>query len=369
MPGPAESTPSLMLHAAGIAVPAAAVYFAFPSGRWTFDCAHCGAQCCRGHGYSLSLAKDTAHHWTGAETLRVFASRGDKANLMMVNFKPGCFKLTEDGLCQLHLEHGFAAKPETCRLFPFNGLKLVGSYLIVEPHPHLCPLALSPVPAPLSAHDGLLDSMREGGVHHRIDRVHDADHEMDVVIGLERAIRDRPQWQDATVDALVASQLMLTARALQVTAPATMEQALEDVAAFRTPLERILGCWPTRAREYSPEHRESRLVGHADATISIAVPADFDGQAGLAAVVDAASASDLDAPQVTCAGRGGRYEKHYLSNRHGGGEPVSGAVEILRMGRRANGLACRQRSDRPAKGGEPGSVRALRQGRKGARWP
>jgi hypothetical protein len=56
------------------------------------------------------------------------------------NCAPACFFLSDDGLCRIQTERGFDAKPETCRLFPFNRIFRVGSFLLVMPHQNLCPL-------------------------------------------------------------------------------------------------------------------------------------------------------------------------------------------------------------------------------------
>ena len=241
----------ITLHAAGISLPESVIYFAFPSGRWTFDCVSCGAQCCRGHGYSMSLAVDAAHHWIGAEPLRFFASPGDKANLTVSNFKPSCFKLTETGLCQVQLDHGFQSKPETCRLFPFNSLKIVGEYLIVEPHPHLCPLAVASSSSSLSAHGGLLASMQMQGIYQEIERVHDPDQEIGAVLALEREIRDLQHDANATIESFVASQIALTAKAFGLGSPRTQAEALDSVMRFKPHLETLLGCSPARERKSS----------------------------------------------------------------------------------------------------------------------
>ena len=248
------ATPAtITLHAAKTSVAEAAVYFAFPSGRWTFDCVSCGAQCCRGHGYAMSLARDAATHWDGAKTLRLFAAPIDAANVMVSNFKPACYKLTTAGLCHVHAQHGFAAKPETCRLFPFNSLRIVGSYLVVEPHSNLCPLALSSSFSPLSDHGALLAAMRLDGIHLQIQRADGPGDQLDAVMRLEQAIRDLDPELGVGIEGFVASQMVLTAEAIDLPGPASMTEGLAEVRAFRPHLEKLLGCWPGLSHENAPE--------------------------------------------------------------------------------------------------------------------
>jgi hypothetical protein len=110
------------------------VLFAFADGRWSYDCVACGAQCCRGHGYALNGARELEAQLSASTALHLFVS-ADKAGLFQAyqvrNLPPACFMLTKDGRCATHVTHGFAAKPETCRLFPFNQFGLLGDYLIV----------------------------------------------------------------------------------------------------------------------------------------------------------------------------------------------------------------------------------------------
>ena len=109
--------------ATGVAVRQAAtvvrdedVYFAFPAGVWSFDCRECGAQCCRGHGYTVSPGRETELHVQGVEPLKLFMSPPAKGGFVVRNFKPGCYKLTDGGLCEVQVTDGYDAKPELCRL-------------------------------------------------------------------------------------------------------------------------------------------------------------------------------------------------------------------------------------------------------------
>jgi Fe-S-cluster containining protein len=130
-----------------ISIQADHVYFAFPSGRLTYDCVSCGAKCCRGFGYEVFVDRDLQRQLGTRHALRFFldpCEAGAADHYHARNLKPACFFLDEQNACSLHVQHGYDTKPETCRLFPFNQFNRVGDYLIVAPHPELCPLAILP---------------------------------------------------------------------------------------------------------------------------------------------------------------------------------------------------------------------------------
>lgn len=143
------------------------VYFAFANGRLVYDCIACGAKCCRGYGY-MSAPPEMQLQLRMRRHLPVFVTaEADSAGTFVVrNSAPGCFFLTTDGLCEIQSEHGFDAKPETCRLFPFNNLRRLGNYLIVRPHLVLCPLTTAP-PGTASAcsdYSAIMNAMRSRGI-------------------------------------------------------------------------------------------------------------------------------------------------------------------------------------------------------------
>src|SRR6185295_5858189 len=112
------------------------------------------------------------------------------AYFTVANAAPGCFFLEQGGLCGIHREYGYSAKPETCRLFPFNDFRRFGSYLAVMPHSGLCPLCLAQgdAAAPLSDH-GLL--FRQMGLSSFKVPVATVDHQglrPDQIVSVERAI-------------------------------------------------------------------------------------------------------------------------------------------------------------------------------------
>jgi Fe-S-cluster containining protein len=142
------------------------VYFAFGDGRFGYDCVACEAQCCRGHGYRATSSAQVLYQLNRSPLMRFFTASDDGSTASVRNLPPACFFLTEGNRCGIHAEHGFGAKPETCRLFPFNNLVLIGSYLVVSPHVNLCPLELnlSSTPRDESRHDALFDAMASQGI-------------------------------------------------------------------------------------------------------------------------------------------------------------------------------------------------------------
>lgn len=122
------------------------VYFPFESGRLSYDCEQCGAKCCRGYGYALSTS-ELAVQLRIRPALRFFVDAGlPQSRLHQIgNCPPSCFFLDADARCAIHSLHGYRVKPETCRLFPFNQLRICDPYLIVLPHDEICPLGVTPL--------------------------------------------------------------------------------------------------------------------------------------------------------------------------------------------------------------------------------
>lgn len=124
------------------------VYFAFGSGRLAYDCVTCNAQCCRGHDYLVQIGHELQSQLATRPELSIFVESRDQESpgegYKIRNFPPGCFFLSDCGLCSVHQRSGYAAKPETCRLFPFNDFLYLGGILVVRPHKQLCPLMIVP---------------------------------------------------------------------------------------------------------------------------------------------------------------------------------------------------------------------------------
>jgi Fe-S-cluster containining protein len=114
-------------------------YFTWPDGRFRYDCRGCGA-CCKGHGIGLDVA--------GGQLVQLLARRPAIAAFLrrrgeaITAFNPRdrCWFLADDGLCRIEVEDGRAAKPASCRLFPFNRIFRLGTYTIVDYNSVICPL-------------------------------------------------------------------------------------------------------------------------------------------------------------------------------------------------------------------------------------
>lgn len=117
------------------------VYFTWPDRRFRYDCRGCGA-CCKGHGIGLDVA--------GGQLVQLLARRPELTAFLrrrgdaITAFNPRdrCWFLADDGLCRIELEDGRAAKPASCRLFPFNRVFRIGSYTVVDYNSVICPLQI-----------------------------------------------------------------------------------------------------------------------------------------------------------------------------------------------------------------------------------
>jgi hypothetical protein len=68
--------------------------------------------------------------------------RGDA--ITAFNPRDRCWFLADDGLCRIEVEDGRAAKPASCRLFPFNRVFHVAGVLVVDFNSVICPLRRAP---------------------------------------------------------------------------------------------------------------------------------------------------------------------------------------------------------------------------------
>jgi Fe-S-cluster containining protein len=117
------------------------VYFTWPDRRFRYECRGCGA-CCKGHGIGLDV--------TGGQLVQLLARRPAIAAFLrrrgeaITAFNPRdrCWFLADDGLCRVEVEDGRAAKPASCRLFPFNRVFRIGAYTIVDYNSVICPLTV-----------------------------------------------------------------------------------------------------------------------------------------------------------------------------------------------------------------------------------
>lgn len=115
------------------------VYFTWPDRRFRYECRGCGA-CCKGHGIGLDVA--------GGQLVQLIARRPEIVPFLrrrgeaITAFNPRdrCWFLDDGGQCRIELEDGRAAKPASCRLFPFNRVFRLGSYTVVDFNSVICPL-------------------------------------------------------------------------------------------------------------------------------------------------------------------------------------------------------------------------------------
>lgn len=117
-------------------------YFTWPDRRFRYDCAGCGA-CCKGHGIGLDVS--------GGQLVQLLARRPELAPFLrrrgeaITAFNPRdrCWFLADDGLCRVEVEDGRAAKPASCRLFPFNRVFRIGDAMVVDYNSVICPLRVA----------------------------------------------------------------------------------------------------------------------------------------------------------------------------------------------------------------------------------
>jgi Fe-S-cluster containining protein len=115
------------------------VYFTWPDRVLSYDCRGCAA-CCKGLGIGIDVA--------GGQLVQLIARRPQLAAFVrrrgdaVTAFNPRdrCWFLADDGLCRIEVEDGRAAKPASCRLFPFNRVFRLGSYTVVDYNSVICPL-------------------------------------------------------------------------------------------------------------------------------------------------------------------------------------------------------------------------------------
>ena len=118
-------------------------YFTWPDRGLRYDCRGCGA-CCKGLGIGLDAigGQLVALVARRPELAAFVRKRGDAVTAF--NPRDRCWFLADDGLCRVEVEDGRAAKPASCRLFPFNRVFRAGSYTIVDFNSVICPLQLAP---------------------------------------------------------------------------------------------------------------------------------------------------------------------------------------------------------------------------------
>lgn len=129
MPGPATESQTVSL------------FFAFPDGVYDYVCAECTALCCRGQGIGGSLEREMGALLELYPALGSVCTSRVAQEVGFITPTGRCFFLDGDNLCRIEKEHGTAAKPGVCLLFPFNVFTRIGTAVAVSPH-FMCPLRL-----------------------------------------------------------------------------------------------------------------------------------------------------------------------------------------------------------------------------------
>ena len=124
---------------AGVTAGAEQLYFTWPDGRFRYECRDCGA-CCKGHGIGIDVAGGQLVQLVARrpELTAFLRRRGDA--ITAFNPRDRCWFLEDDGLCRIEVEDGRAAKPASCRLFPFNRVFRIGTYTVIDYNSVICPL-------------------------------------------------------------------------------------------------------------------------------------------------------------------------------------------------------------------------------------
>ena len=117
------------------------VYFTWPDRALSYRCAGCGA-CCKGHGIGIDAAGGQLVQLVARRPQLVAFVRRRGDAITAFNPRDRCWFLADDGLCRIEVEDGRAAKPASCRLFPFNRVFHLGGTMIVDYNSVICPLEL-----------------------------------------------------------------------------------------------------------------------------------------------------------------------------------------------------------------------------------
>lgn len=115
------------------------VYFTWPDVRFRYDCRGCGA-CCKGLGIGLDATDGQVERLVGLYPGMVPFLRKRGHTWTAFNPRGRCWFLDDIGLCRIETDHGRHTKPASCRLFPFNRIFRLGSWMIVDFNSVICPL-------------------------------------------------------------------------------------------------------------------------------------------------------------------------------------------------------------------------------------
>lgn len=130
-----------MIDDARAVIDPATVYFTWPDRALSYRCAGCGA-CCKGLGIGIDAAGGQLVALTTRRPQLVPFLRRRGEAITAFNPRDRCWFLADDGLCRIETEDGRAAKPASCRLFPFNRVFTLGAITVVDYNSVICPLHL-----------------------------------------------------------------------------------------------------------------------------------------------------------------------------------------------------------------------------------
>ncbi|MBC7978626.1 MAG: YkgJ family cysteine cluster protein [Myxococcales bacterium] len=233
------------------------VYFTWPDRRFRYECRGCGA-CCKGHGIGLDVAGGQLVQLVARRSaITAFLRRRGEA-ITAFNPRDRCWFLADDGLCRIETEDGRAAKPASCRLFPFNRVFRIGGFTIVDYNSVICPLTVSDA---------------EDGVSHAEIAAEIATIRDPTIVGTPLAARDPAVEGRAFVETerAIAAALFATPGDLAIGWGAQADPAALDRerASATAAFEAILGCpWQlptlptlTAASWLTPSLRFNELYG------------------------------------------------------------------------------------------------------------
>jgi Fe-S-cluster containining protein len=134
--------PGLCILPRGLVSGVSDLYFTWPDKRFRYECRGCGA-CCKGHGIGIDVTAGQLVQLVGRrpELTAFLRRRGDA--ITAFNPRDRCWFLADDGLCRVEIEDGRAAKPASCRLFPFNRVFRIGAYTVVDFNSVICPMQVA----------------------------------------------------------------------------------------------------------------------------------------------------------------------------------------------------------------------------------
>lgn len=148
------------------------IYFTWPDRLFSYDCRSCGA-CCKGLGIGLDAASGQVERLVTLYPGLTPFLRKRGHTWTAFNPRGRCWFLTDAGLCRIESDHGRDTKPASCRLFPFNRIFRLGSWMIVDFNSVICPLRAALDPG-LDHEPGASGPVTHASVLADIAAVHDA---------------------------------------------------------------------------------------------------------------------------------------------------------------------------------------------------